>query len=162
MDFFNKYFGTNISPQFLKQDYEHLVEGLNQPGIHKLDNQPGNAEENNTVTASLVAVTQNSKQEKTSYLVESFFTYNHFMGRVKNISFEQDGNFTVVSERYFATITDNELVGPVRSYSGFTINENEELTEISPDKSQMEFERCSAVIDNAYSYQPMEPNILVK
>ena len=162
MDFFNKYFGTNISPQFLKQDYEELVNGFTNPGVYNLSNQPAENLENNTVTTTQVAVTQNTNQQKTSYLVESFFTYNHFLGRAKNISYEKDGNFTVVSERYFATITEGELVGPVRTYSGFTLAENGQLTEIDCDKSQMEFERCSAVIDNAYSYQPPETYSLTK
>jgi hypothetical protein len=117
---------------------------------------------NNTVTTTQVAVTQNTNQQKTSYLVESFFTYNHFLGRAKNISYEKDGNFTVVSERYFATITEGELVGPVRTYSGFTLAENGQLAEIDCDKSQIEFERCGAVIDNAYSYQPPETYSLTK
>lgn len=156
MDFFNKYFGTNISPQFLKQDYENLVDGYEKPGIHKLSNQYLNNTEQSAITSSFVAVSPNINQQKTSYLVESFFTYNDFLGKARNISFEQDGNFTVLSERYFAKISEGELIGPIRSYSGFTLDENQILTEIPADESQVEFERCSSIIDNTYSFPVLD------
>jgi hypothetical protein len=141
MDFLNKYFATTIYPNFIQGNYKEIVADFVIPGGYDL----GEIDRASTK----VYVTKDKGQGSTKYLVENAYERENFIGNATNISFEKNGQFFSVSERSFVSFDSmtDELFGPIKTFSGFTIDSEGQAYALDEGTSQIAYEGCCNAID---------------
>ncbi len=141
MDFLNKYFATTIYPNFIQGNYKEIVADFVIPGKYDL----GEIDRASTK----VYVTKDKGQGSTKYLVENAYERENFIGNATNISFEKNGQFFSVSERSFVSFDSmtDELFGPIKTFSGFTIDSEGQAYALDEGTSQIAYEGCCNAID---------------
>ena len=142
MNVLDKYFGNQVYPQVLKSDYDNIVADFFETGMHHVSSNYGEA--------TNVFVSQNQNGETTKYLVESKFFSENYLANVKNICYEKDGEFFSVGQATFIKNDDRtgELLGPIKTYTGFTVNEQGEESELSYNDCLLMYDSCSRAIES--------------
>ena len=141
MEFLDKYFATTIYPNFIQGNYDKIVADFVTPGGYDLGTIDG--------ASAKVYVTKDKGQGSTKYLVENAYERENFIGNATNICFEKNGQFFSVSERSFVSFDSmtDELFGPVKTFTGFTINSNGQAYVLDEGTSQIAYEGCCNAID---------------
>lgn len=141
MNVLDKYFGNQVYPQVLKSDYDNIVADFFETGFYHVSASSGEA--------TNVFVSQNQNGEKTKYLVESKFLSENYLANVKNICYEKDGEFVSVGQATFIKNDERtgELLGPIKTYTGFTINGQGEECELSYNDCLLQYDSCCRAVE---------------
>ena len=141
MEFLDKYFATTIYPDCIRSNYQQIVADFVTPGRYDLGSIDG--------ASTKVYVTKDKGQGSTKYLVENCYHRENYIGNATNICFEKDGNFFSVSERSFVSFDSmtDELFGPIKTFSGFTVDNNGNAFALDEGSSQIAYESCCNAID---------------
>lgn len=143
MNFFDKHFDINTPAQFIKDDYNELIFGYQKPGIYGLDNLSN--------AVSTLFITKDKGWGSVPYLVETFSESERYIASCVKISYEKQGTFYCVGRSSFVTMSEEDgVLGPVRSFEGFAINDRNEVEQLDTDDAQIKFEWASNAIDMVY------------
>ena len=85
-----------------------------------------------------------------SEYVESKFFSENYLANVKNICYEKDGEFFSVGQATFIKNDERtgELLGPIKTYTGFTVNEQGEESELSYNDCLLMYDSCSKAVES--------------
>ena len=153
MNVLDKYFGNQVYPQVLKGDYDNIVADFFETGMHHIDSNYGQA--------TNVFVSQDKNGEQTKYLVESMFCSEKYLANVRNVCYKKGGEFFSVGRATFVKNDERtgELLGPISTYTGFTIDEQGKESELSYNDCLLHFDSCSRAIEQIGFQTPITESV---
>lgn len=143
MNFYDKYFSPNTTAGIIKQEYDDIALSYKKPGIYQIDNLSD--------ATSIVFTSKDKGYGSVTYLVEDISTRENFVGTCIKISYEKNNVFYCVSKSTFTQTTpEHDILGPITTFEGFSINDRNEVEALDTDDAQIKLEWGLNAIDMVY------------